>query len=72
MHLCRYLRWKGYAHDATELAEFELTFARNQVPYSCLHTCQPWGPDDDLAAPERCDDSRPCYEASPLLQLRLS
>ncbi len=72
MHLCRYLRWKGYAPDAAELAEFELTFARNQVPYSCLHTCQPWGPDDDLAAPERCDDSRPCYEASPLLQLRLT
>jgi len=72
MLICRNLRWKGFARDAEDLDEFHHTFARNQVPYSCLRTCQPWGPDDELAAPECCNDSRPCFQQSPLTPLRVS
>ena len=62
---CHFLRWKG--HDrAAGPGERSFAFARNQVPYTCLRTCQPFGPDDEPAAPECCDDARPCYEpASP-------
>lgn len=72
MQICNFLRWKGHTRDIAELGEVQLTFARNQVPYTCLQTCQPWGPDDELAAPECCNDSRPCYRPSPLVALRLS
>lgn len=62
---CQMLRWKG--HDrAAGPGERSFAFARNQVPYTCLRTCQPFGPDDEPAAPERCDRERPCYEAPPL------
>jgi hypothetical protein len=64
--ICRHLRWKSYTRDAEDLDEFEVTFARNQVPYTCLRTCQPWGPDEELAVPEGCNGARACYERSPL------
>ena len=67
MDLCKYLRWKGHSRDS-DVAELNFTFARNQVTYSCLRTCQPWGPDDELAAPEGCHAGRPCHvPARPLL-----
>lgn len=50
MKLCRFLRWKG-VHDVRTEQELRAAFARNEVPYSCLKTCQPWGPDEALAAP---------------------
>lgn len=56
------LRWKGHSPDA-EVGERHFAFARNQVPYTCLRTCQPWGPDDEPAVPEGCDAARPCFEA---------
>lgn len=65
MQLCRFLRWKGiHAQDWSSPAELLAVLRRNDVPFSCLHTCQAWGPDDGPAAPERCDASRPCFEAS--------
>ena len=63
--VCQMLRWKGHSADA-EPGERRFTFARNQVPYTCLRTCQPWGPDDEPAVPEGCDDARPCFEAPPV------
>ncbi len=58
--ICALLRWKGH-HGEAELGERRFAFARNQVPYTCLKTCQPFGPDDGPAVPEGCDDSRACY-----------
>lgn len=63
MVLCRYLRWKGRAEDLRRGEPLQEVFVRNAVPYSCLQTTMPWGPDDELAAPEACDGSRPCYGA---------
>lgn len=67
LELCKNLRWKGFTRDAEGPGEFHLTFARNHVQYSCLRTCQPWGPDEDLVCPEGCNSARTCFEASPLV-----
>jgi hypothetical protein len=64
--ICQLLRWKGYDREAA-VSEREFAFARNQVPYTCLRTCQPWGPDDEPALPEGCDAGRSCY-AAPVLR----
>jgi hypothetical protein len=61
-HVCRYLRWKGFK-QAMSPEEREAAFGKNQVPYTCLHTGQPWGPTDEPAAPERCGASRACFVA---------
>ncbi|MBL8972500.1 MAG: hypothetical protein JNK56_18070 [Myxococcales bacterium] len=63
--ICEFLRWKGH-HGEAEAGERRFAFARNQVPYTCLKTCQPFGPDDGPAVPEGCDDSRVCFEGPPL------
>jgi len=63
LHVCRYLRWKSISLGSDDPLEVTATFAKNQVPYSCLNTGQSWGPDDDLAAPENCDSDRVCFEA---------
>ena len=64
MELCAWMRWKCSRvapRDPEVLAEM---FARNEVPYSCLKTCMPWGPDDQPAVPELCDSRRACFEAA--------
>ena len=68
MQLCRSLRWKSWygAESFTEASLLEQV-VKNEIPYSCLRTCQPWGPDDAPAAPECCDASRPCFSPSPKL-----
>ena len=66
MQVCRFLRWKDPAREGADLEEVVASFARNRVPFGCLRTCQPWGPDDELAAPECCNDARGCYQASAL------
>ena len=71
MKVCRKLRWKGYSEEALEPAMMAFTFARNQVPYTCLTTCQPWGEDDQLAAPETCGPDRKCHEKSALVTIRV-
>ncbi|MBA3546584.1 MAG: hypothetical protein H0T76_08885 [Nannocystis sp.] len=58
--ICQLLRWKGFDREASP-GEQRFAFARNQVPYTCLRTCQPWGPDDEPAVPEGCDEARPCF-----------
>jgi len=60
MELCRHLRWKGFDESQTA-AEVRATALRNTVPYRCLRTCQPFGVDDDLAAPENCIRGRACF-----------
>lgn len=59
---CRMLRWKGFYADEwpAEVALAEAV-ARNDAPYSCLKTCQPFGPDDGPAAPETCGEERACW-----------
>jgi hypothetical protein len=63
--ICQMLRWKGYDREAPT-AERQFAFTRNQVPYTCLRTCQPWGPDDEPAVPEGCDAGRSCFAAPTL------
>ena len=65
--LCTWLRWKGfYGQRWASRDELAAAFARNDSAYSCLHTCQPWGPDDDLVVPERCGSERSCFQPSEL------
>lgn len=63
--LCRWMRWKGF-YGPTSFSDEDLTehFENNEVPYSCLRTAAPWGPDDTLCAPESCVAGRTCFEAS--------
>ena len=68
MKLCAYLRWKSYyGREWTDPDALAAVFEWNEVPYECLKTCRPWGPDDALVAPESCGDARPCFEASPVI-----
>ena len=65
MELCRFLRWKSYyALEVVTPSALAEQVSRNEVPYSCLRTCQSWGPDDEVAAPEACGSDRPCFEPS--------
>lgn len=66
MTLCRWMRWKSY-YTTTTFTDDELAalYALDDVPYSCLKTCEAWGPDDGLAAPERCQPGRRCFVPSP-------
>jgi hypothetical protein len=66
---CRHLRWKSFAFgdddgdDPIALAE---SLLKRQVPFSCLRTCQAWGPDDDLVSPEDCTPVRACFVPVPI------
>ncbi len=65
IELCAHLRWKGLAdHDSLTEQELAILYAINDSQYSCLQTCEAWGPDDGIAAPERCRSSRACFSAS--------
>ncbi|MCB9760979.1 MAG: hypothetical protein H6739_14160 [Alphaproteobacteria bacterium] len=67
MDLCRFLRWKGFHGQRwPSQAALDATLTRIDVPCSCLKTCQSWGPDDELVAPESCARGRGCFERSPL------
>jgi hypothetical protein len=66
IRLCRSLRWKSWYGSRWDTREQLLEdLLRGDVPYSCLHTCRPWGPDDALAAPEACQPGRACFAPSP-------
>ena len=57
---CRFLRTKKmYTHgfDAAALDEADSSTAC----YLCVVTLTAVGPDDDPAAPERCQPGRPCF-----------
>ncbi|MEQ1504540.1 MAG: hypothetical protein ABMB14_20040 [Myxococcota bacterium] len=65
IRLCAWLRWKtfyGARWDTRD--ELLADLLRGDVPYSCLRTCQAWGPDDAAAVPEHCQPDRPCFEPS--------
>ncbi len=70
MTLCQSLRWKGYREDVREPGRVQEVFAMNMVPYSCVKTCQPFGPDGGPAAPETCGSRRRCF--APLSGVLLS
>ncbi len=61
MELCRYLRWKTFSRASSDPQQVWESLLRSQVPFSCLRTCQAWGPDDELASPECCNASRSCF-----------
>lgn len=72
MDFCRHLRWKGfYGRRWASEKELQAELAVVDAPFSCLRTCQAWGPDDEVAAPETCDGERPCFEPSPLTPRRV-
>lgn len=65
LRLCAMLRWKTYYGSRWDTREAMLDdLLRGDVPYSCLRTCQPFGPDDDAAVPERCQPGRGCFRQS--------
>ncbi|MFN7144879.1 MAG: hypothetical protein ACK4YP_13975 [Myxococcota bacterium] len=64
--LCRHLRWKErYGLPFRTDADLLASFLTAGVPFTCNRTCQTWGPDDDLVAPEGCARSRGCFEPTP-------
>lgn len=66
--LCRWLRWKALLGiDRLDVAQLELLYSTADAPFSCLDSCQAWGPDGELAAPERCQPGRSCFSPSPRL-----
>lgn len=61
---CARLRWKGRGADGPlDPLELHVRLLESPVPFTCLDTCQAWGPDDGPATPERCDPARACYRA---------
>lgn len=64
--LCRCIRWKsaalGAGEDGPDLDELTESLRRRSVPFSCLRTCQAWGPDDGPVTPEDCVSGRGCFE----------
>lgn len=63
LKLCVNLRWKSASRESEDDEEILAAFRRNAVPYTCLSTCQNFGPDGDVVAPEFCDPSRSCFRA---------
>jgi len=65
LRLCANLRWKGFYgqmwRDEAEMNEVMMVTA---APYTCLHTCQPWGPDDQQVVPGGCQPGRSCFAPS--------
>lgn len=63
--LCRSLRWKAILGvDRLDVAQLRVMYQTADAPFSCLATCQAWGPDDNVAAPELCQPGRGCFEPS--------
>ena len=65
LRLCAHLRWRAFygAGWATDSA-LQDALAKGDRPFSCLHTCRPWGPDDEATSPEHCQPGRRCFEPS--------
>lgn len=63
--MCRHLRWKAfYGKRWATRADLQAELALSDSPFSCLLTCQGFGPDGAIAAPEACDEDRSCFAAS--------
>lgn len=65
---CRWLRWKGWREDRAAGRTVDEVMAHDDVPCTCLHTCQPGGPDGRLASPDTCGVERACFEPDALLR----
>ena len=61
MERCRWMRWKGYAGEPVSPQAWAAVVASEAGQCACLQTFQPWGPDGQPCAPERCGAQRPCY-----------
>ena len=61
---CARLRWKSYPQDREDPARVQAVFASGHMIFSCLDTAEPFGCDDDLAAPERCTPGRSCRRST--------
>lgn len=68
--LCKHLRWKTHSRSTGDPAAILESLRRNQVPFQCLRTCQVFGPDDDVVAPELCTRARECFAPDPLMSER--
>lgn len=66
--LCKNLRWKSHSRDSGDPAAILESLRRQQVPFDCLSTCQPWGPDDDIVSPGACGKERTCFVQSRLVE----
>jgi len=65
LRLCANLRWKGfYGRQWRSEADMHHALRLGDAPYTCLHTCQPWGPDDAMVRPGGCQPGRGCFELS--------
>ncbi len=65
LRLCAWIRSKSlYGRVFPNAAAVDAALRRTDVPYTCLHTCQPWGPDDQQVEPGRCQPDRGCFEVS--------
>ncbi|MFT4624809.1 MAG: hypothetical protein ACI8PZ_003472 [Myxococcota bacterium] len=66
MTLCDWMRSKSLGtRHFTSQADLEAALTSVDSPFSCLRTCQPWGPDGQLCAPGTCGEERTCFERSP-------
>jgi len=63
--MCRNLRWKAfYGKRWPTQEDVAVELMTSDSPFSCLMTCQAFGPDGEIAAPEACDDTRTCFRPS--------
>ncbi|MCB9777558.1 MAG: hypothetical protein H6742_03255 [Alphaproteobacteria bacterium] len=63
--LCNSLRWKAfYGNSWRTREELAAALTLSDCPFSCLKTCQSWGPDGELVAPGHCSPDRGCFEVS--------
>jgi hypothetical protein len=66
--LCRSLRSKTLAGvESLDEEELAALYALNDTPWSCLKTCNSFGPDDAPVVPECCQLGRVCFSPSPRL-----
>lgn len=66
MRLCHWLQNKALIDRALgSEEELDLALLLADCSFTCLHTGQPWGPDQDHCAPESCQPGRGCFEPSP-------
>lgn len=66
LRLCAWIRSKSlYGRVFRDMEDVGAALSRSDVPFSCLRTCQPWGPDDALVEPGACQPGRGCFEVSP-------
>lgn len=66
MKLCHWLQNKALIdRPLPDASAVEQAMMGSDCSFTCLHTTQPWGPDQRLCAPERCQPGRGCFELSP-------